>query len=485
MTKFRNKSGFTIMEVLLALVISCIVMVASVPIITLKKSQGNVEKWTFADNNTDISYGTPSDNMSVGIGTSNPRVRLHIKGYEKETGSGVSPAFTLRSPNNVTTIMFADRNLDEIGRLAIQSSNTSSTHDKGENIALGKGAMNRLGMKLAGYNTLYPARNIAIGVNAMKDVGYPEYTVVIGINSCNLLNDNTQIAIGNNILKDYKYDMSRSVLIGNYTDSDQLSGGSKNVIVGHLAGRKTRGANGRNFNNILLGNRAGYSADTFQTEKNIFIGNRAGEGVIDSERIIIGSTADSNNTKSYVSSVNIQNVTPYTPEGLVTVIGKYLNAALTPKNTIVGGVIDIGTDAAGTTYTDIKYADVMANNIRTDVGGANLNSYVSSDKRLKNITGDYKSSLSDLKKINVYTYTYKFDGDKGTENAGVIAQELKDILPDAVMQNNRGIYMVNYDYVNMTTLNSLKDLQQRNKELKNRIEKLKKLVNEAENCKCQ
>ena len=37
----------------------------------------------------------------------------------------------------------------------------------------------------------------------------------------------------------------------------------------------------------------------------------------------------------------------------------------------------------------------------------------------------------------------------------------------------------------MATLNAVKDLQKRNKELKQRVEKLKKIVSESQTCACQ
>ena len=97
MMNSRNKSGFTIMEVLLALVISCIVMVASVPILTVQKNYGHIEKWNRSQNGADVFYGSPKDSLKVGIGTTTPRARLHVRGYEDRPRT---PVMTIRAANN-------------------------------------------------------------------------------------------------------------------------------------------------------------------------------------------------------------------------------------------------------------------------------------------------------------------------------------------------------------------------------------------------
>ena len=136
MMNYQNKHGFTIMEVLLALVISCVVMVASVPILTVQKNYGHIEKWNRNQSGADVFYGSPKDNLKVGIGTTTPRTRLHVRGYEDRP---TTPVMTIRAANNTgdhsVNFVFADSNLNEVGRLA------ATTRD-GTSIAIGAGAAN-------------------------------------------------------------------------------------------------------------------------------------------------------------------------------------------------------------------------------------------------------------------------------------------------------------------------------------------------------
>ena len=74
--------------------------------------------------------------------------------------------------------------------------------------------------------------------------------------------------------------------------------------------------------------------------------------------------------------------------------------------------------------------------------------FLSSDERLKtNIqpTGDVVNGF------NIYTWdwndTFHELGYKDTYNEGVLAQEVLEIMPDAVVKNNDGYYMVNYNKI--------------------------------------
>ena len=159
MMNYQNKHGFTIMEVLLALVISCVVMVASVPILTVQKNYGHIEKWNRNQSGADVFYGSPKDNLKVGIGTTTPRTRLHVRGYEDRP---TTPVMTIRAANNTgdhsVNFVFADSNLNEVGRLA------ATTRD-GTSIAIGAGAANNLGI-----DNISPTNSVAIGVNAMRNM---------------------------------------------------------------------------------------------------------------------------------------------------------------------------------------------------------------------------------------------------------------------------------------------------------------------------
>ena len=472
MMNSRNKSGFTIMEVLLALVISCIVMVASVPILTVQKNYGHIEKWNRSQSGADVFYGSPKDSLKVGIGTTTPRARLHVRGYEDRPRT---PVMTIRAANNTgvhsVNFVFADSNLNEVGRLAATTTN-------GNSIAIGAGAANNMGID--GKN---PTNSVAIGVNAMRNMENSADNVIIGENTYkDAVKTDGNVIIGGNIAEgaafNYPSTVARNYIIADHRIGDIKASSMRNILIGDEAGAN----NNLGSENICIGNS---TCTNGSHSSNIVIGNYASYGGSSgSGRIVIGSYGSETQTGSYVSGMNLTQY-PNAPipseETGKDVWGAMDGTSLrqTAKGRIVGGVIDVNGNS-----TTIRYADVEANNVYTNT--SSLKEYELSDKRYKNIVGEYKKSLDDLEKISVYRYKYKSDGPEGLESSGVIAQEIKSVFPDAVTtRGKKDIYMVNYDYINMATLNAVKDLQKRNKELKQRVEKLKKIVSESQTCACQ
>ncbi len=472
MMNSRNKSGFTIMEVLLALVISCIVMVASVPILTVQKNYGHIEKWNRSQSGADVFYGSPKDSLKVGIGTTTPRARLHVRGYEDRPRT---PVMTIRAANNTgvhsVNFVFADSNLNEVGRLAATTTN-------GNSIAIGAGAANNMGID--GKN---PTNSVAIGVNAMRNMENSADNVIIGENTYkDAVKTDGNVIIGGNIAEgaafNYPSTIARNYIIADHRIGDIKASSMRNILIGDEAGAN----NSLRSENICIGNS---TCTNGSHSSNIVIGNYASYGGSSgSGRIVIGSYGSETQTGSYVSGMNLTQYpnAPIPSEDTgKDVWGSMDGTSLrqTAKGRIVGGVIDINGNS-----TTIRYADVEANNVYTNT--SSLKEYELSDKRYKNIVGEYKKSLDDLEKISVYRYKYKSDGPDGLESSGVIAQEIKSVFPDAVTtRGKKDIYMVNYDYINMATLNAVKDLQKRNKELKQRVEKLKKIVSESKTCACQ
>jgi len=108
-------------------------------------------------------------------------------------------------------------------------------------------------------------------------------------------------------------------------------------------------------------------------------------------------------------------------------------------------------------------------------GGGSWDS--TSDIRLKDVKGDYKRSLEELSKINPIVFNYK---EKNHENyssniqyIGVIAQEIQNIIPEAVKEDENGYLSVNNDPIIWTMLNSIKELKAKYDALKVEVEALK------------
>lgn len=96
-----------------------------------------------------------------------------------------------------------------------------------------------------------------------------------------------------------------------------------------------------------------------------------------------------------------------------------------------------------------------------------------SDERLKkNISIDLAfSALEKISSVQPVKYHYKEESDKEPQKIGVLAQEIKKVLPDAVIENkneNRTLY-VDYQYINMVTLQAVKELKDELNNIKKKL----------------
>lgn len=118
---------------------------------------------------------------------------------------------------------------------------------------------------------------------------------------------------------------------------------------------------------------------------------------------------------------------------------------------IFGTSVTVGTTVANTT-------SLVADNIyaTNDIIGN-----YSSDQRLKDNVLVIDSALNKVNNISGYSFTWNnkiLDHREGTNDYGVIAQEIEDILPDAVSINNQGNKTVNYNALIPLLVEAVKEL---------------------------
>ena len=73
--------------------------------------------------------------------------------------------------------------------------------------------------------------------------------------------------------------------------------------------------------------------------------------------------------------------------------------------------------------------------------------------------------LSELKK-NYFTWK---DSENTEQQLGVSAQEIRDLYPEIVSENEDGILSVAYDKLSVITLAAIDELYKKNKELEKRL----------------
>jgi hypothetical protein len=106
-----------------------------------------------------------------------------------------------------------------------------------------------------------------------------------------------------------------------------------------------------------------------------------------------------------------------------------------------------------------------------------------SDVRLKDNIVVISDALEKIQKIRGVTFTRKDDLDNniGRRHTGVIAQEVLNVLPEAVSQNDTGMYTVAYGNMAGLFIEAIKEQQTQIESQKSEIEELKDLVKQLIN----
>ena len=102
------------------------------------------------------------------------------------------------------------------------------------------------------------------------------------------------------------------------------------------------------------------------------------------------------------------------------------------------------------------------------ISGANTSYNTTSDARLKDVTGEARG-IEVINKLNPVSYNWKEDG-KADE--GLIAQEVLDIVPNAVSGSEEDMYQMDYSKLVVHLVKGMKEQQTIIDDLKTRIETL-------------
>lgn len=101
--------------------------------------------------------------------------------------------------------------------------------------------------------------------------------------------------------------------------------------------------------------------------------------------------------------------------------------------------------------------------------------YESSDERLKDFEKGIDINLDSLSKLKKNYFTWKHDDDKKRQ-IGISAQEIQELYPEIVQEQEDGTLVVAYDKLSVIALAAVDKLHEENKELKARLDKLEKLL---------
>jgi hypothetical protein len=185
-----------------------------------------------------------------------------------------------------------------------------------------------------------------------------------------------------------------------------------------------------------------------------------------------------------------------------TNVGLVVGATTATENIVVigGGAFGMSSatsvsfNTAATTTTDIGTERMrILSNGRVGIGTASPDQLLSvngdasksgggswqtfSDTRLKNISGEFKRGLNAVMRLQPLRYEYRANNGAGItpngEHIGLAAQNVQQVIPEAVTSNANGFLMVNNDPIIWTMLNAIKEQQQEIQELKREVRRLR------------
>jgi hypothetical protein len=364
----------------------------------------------------------------------------------------------------------------------------------------------------AGEDNLSGSRNIFVGSEAGSNNLTGHHNIFVGTSAGSTNTEGTFNTFVGDGAGSFATKGHFNVSVGQ-SAGYELKEGLNNTFVGAFAGHKGTGnyntsigygAGSQNVSgnsNVFLGNEAGYSetgsdklyvanSDTdtpliygeFDTQKLVFNGQaQVTQDLFIDGNVGIGTAAPA--TKLEVANlIRIGGSTwPTNGEGLELAYNPDLNRGYVQAYDRGSGGgwgelylgdgnvgIGVGSLASGYKLTVIGSA--------AKTGGGEWSTY--SDVRLKDVTGSYEYGLEQIVKIHPVKYRYKDGNGLGLasteEYVGLIAQEVMEVIPEAVEENESGYLMVNGTPISYAMLNAIKELSAEVKRLKNRIEELER-----------
>jgi hypothetical protein len=378
-------------------------------------------------------------NGKLGIGTTSPQKLLHVSDL-----SGSAQIMISSSDSGVASLQFSDAVGGSVARGYIEYDNSTN------HLALGTGAAERLRIDSSG--------NVGIGVTSPSSYTFGDVAINGGTSAGLTL-------------------VSGTTGIGTLAFADGTSGNAPYrgfVQYGHVT------------DSLFLGT-SGTTAATIDSSGNVGIGTsspanslhqhksdsgatyhsftNSTTGATSTDGFIIGLGASEEATLWNYENTHIRFATNNTERMRIDSSGNLLvGTSVSPAGNSVAGVqtyapsnagrLNIGKTATGN-YDAIKFyynGSAVGGIVYSDTAtGYNT----SSDARLKDVTGKARG-LEVINELNPVAYNWKADG-KADE--GLIAQEVKELVPNAVSGSEEEMYQMDYSKLVVHLVAGMKEQQ--------------------------
>lgn len=481
------KSAFSLMEMMVVLLIVAIIAAASAPMVSKKlarDAEANDSPWVYTGTGLNAAYNMSGNRNGTAIigassipneSTANPIFRaaaLFIQTPLQSSANLRTPHIKFyRNGSSRFVNMYADTNDRAV---MITDNATSGSYAYKDVVAIGTDQQINHGSDTQ--------RIIAIG-NGVRNTQIN--TVAIG----NGLGTNYEtkaaatggIAIGNGAITSGNYGIAigTSLATDNLTTAGVYSSHTGAIAIGSGAKAKAQNA-------IAIGN----GAETSTNAGDININN-----ILKKEKTTITIGTGTEKIVLNGSSVDLNGFsilkTPRSTGNLYTLATVDDTIRLPGKLEVVGDTTLCADSAVSTIKHKVYMGMYETNDGPYYWGEVQRNSdeflwLYSSDRRLKNVGDKFKGGLDELKKIDLFHYTYKKDESK-TPQVGVMAQDLQKVFPNAVTKGSDGYLRIRRDDMFYALINAVKELDNKILELAERVQhntdsiiEMKKTINQQQ-----
>jgi hypothetical protein len=194
-------------------------------------------------------------------------------------------------------------------------------------------------------------------------------------------------------------------------------------------------------------------------------------------------TGTAGNPIYYVPSVGIGSSTT-SGTNLYVTGNIYASNAITASNVTIANSIDVDARLnfiQNGSLDWIQYVPSGSNDLRWKASGADKLTLTSvgaltaaddisafSDVRYKTEIKPIENALDKVKRVSGYTFM-RTDNERTNRQAGVLAQEFLEILPEVVHVDSKGMYSVAYGNIVALLIEALKEESQKREELERRL----------------
>ncbi len=375
----------------------------------------------------------------LGVGVSSPSTKLHIQDAD----------YTTMSIQAGTTSHGAILNLGDSGDIDYGSI-TQFASSAGENgrmrfIAGTTETMNLAGGKV-GIGTTAPTYELDVA----GDIGVDEYIYH---------NDDT-----NTYMR-----FTADALTIRAGGDDRFLITTSAVTISGVDGQVTKTSSGGNGGAFLIRNPSSGSGSYCR----LYISPTANDAT-DRCTMIQGENTDGNNNMAMVFKISAGDAPAEAARFDST--GRFLVGLASASGSASANLQARGTGNAAAVFDRTSDGVVVGfkRNGGSDVGNISIDSSstaynTSSDARLKDVTGKARG-LEVINKLNPVAYNWKADG-KADE--GLIAQEVQEIVPNAVCQNDEKYYQMDYSKLVTPLIKAVQEQQEQIDALKSEINLLK------------